>query len=325
MTSTLDAATVQLPRWQVGNNPQHLLITVLGDFWIGRPEYLPSAALVRLLEDLGSSTESGRAALSRLARRGVISARRVGRTTRYRFATAAARLAVDVQRDIVDFGGTQEPWTGSWVLCAFSVPESRRDSRTSIRSQLRALGFGPLYDGLWVSASAPPDRVRQVFDEQGIDAFHVFEATALPASPRSVADAAWDLDSLRDQYLGFIDRWSTTVDHLRDGSLAPREAFIVRTLISDEYRQFYRIDPCLPASALPADWPSSETRELFVEVRDRLAPLAELRVRQVVEEYEPELAALVHAHSTDAMRAGIAGVTGCESCLPYEDWPAESG
>lgn len=37
---------VHLPRSQNGSSPQHLLITLLGDYWLTREELLPSAALV---------------------------------------------------------------------------------------------------------------------------------------------------------------------------------------------------------------------------------------------------------------------------------------
>ncbi|HEY3240474.1 MAG TPA: hypothetical protein VGL92_12965, partial [Acidimicrobiia bacterium] len=59
--------------WGVSTvSPRHLLLTLLGDYWFGRTEHLPSAALVRLLEEFGVSATAARTALSRLARRGLL-------------------------------------------------------------------------------------------------------------------------------------------------------------------------------------------------------------------------------------------------------------
>ena len=42
---------LDMPRFQVGFPPQHLLLTLLGDYWSKRCEPLPSAALVDLLAE----------------------------------------------------------------------------------------------------------------------------------------------------------------------------------------------------------------------------------------------------------------------------------
>ncbi|MGH8920218.1 MAG: hypothetical protein ACRD0H_18115, partial [Actinomycetes bacterium] len=52
--------------------PQHLVVTLLGDFWLERTEALPSTALVRLLAAFGVTEANARAALSRLARKDLL-------------------------------------------------------------------------------------------------------------------------------------------------------------------------------------------------------------------------------------------------------------
>ena len=60
--ASLDAGTRQ-------GSPPSLLITLLGDYWWGQEEPLPSAALVDLLADFGVSDVAARAALSRMVKR----------------------------------------------------------------------------------------------------------------------------------------------------------------------------------------------------------------------------------------------------------------
>ncbi|WP_245641987.1 hypothetical protein [Nonomuraea candida] len=81
-----EAGDVDLPRFQAGSSPQHLITTLLGDYWIGRTEQLPSAALVRLAGEFGVSAVAARAALSRLARRELLESSKSGRRTYYRLA-----------------------------------------------------------------------------------------------------------------------------------------------------------------------------------------------------------------------------------------------
>nr|MDT0667531.1 PaaX family transcriptional regulator [Micromonospora sp. DSM 115978] len=101
-----------LPRLQAGAQPQRLLTTLLGDYWYGRTEHLPSAVLVRLLADFDVSTVGARAALSRLARSGLLESSRVGRNTYYGLTAQAAEVIRASAARIMTFGEAQDPWDG---------------------------------------------------------------------------------------------------------------------------------------------------------------------------------------------------------------------
>src|SRR5690349_22584660 len=83
---------VDLPRAQTGAQPQHLIVTLFGDYWLERPEHLPSAGLVALAGEFGVSATSARAALSRLARRGLLTSSKSGRNTFYGLTGRAGRV-----------------------------------------------------------------------------------------------------------------------------------------------------------------------------------------------------------------------------------------
>src|SRR5579863_4063069 len=127
-----------LPRAQTGTTPQHLLMTLLGDYWLGRSEHLPSAALVDLLAEFEISEPSARAALNRLTKRGLLVPSKRGRYTHYGLSPHAVPLLRETSRRIVAFGTQQAAaWDGVWTIVAFSVPETQRQLRHSIRSSLR--------------------------------------------------------------------------------------------------------------------------------------------------------------------------------------------
>lgn len=296
-------ATDEVPvTWSEGavQRPPRLLLTLLGDYWWRRTEPLPSAALVALLAEFGVSDSAARAALSRLTRTGLLVTAKSGRRTVVRLSERAARILDDGGRQIFSFGQTSRPWDGLWSLVAFSIPESQRAARDSLRKQLRWLGFAPLYDGLWV---APRDRATEVIEQLaglGITTATAFRASTIPGvSPDGLPQRAWDLDSLRARYDAFIASTLSLRERTLDGLVSPVAALISRTRVMGEWRGFPELDPDLPDELLPDAWPRAAARELFTTTYDLLGPLAAHRVRQIIARYSPGLAEHATYHSSE--------------------------
>lgn len=283
--------------------PQHLITTLLGDYWFGREEHLPSAALVRLAEEFGVSAVAARAALSRLARRDLLVSSKVGRRTYYRLTDRAAAVLSEGGHRIVSFGLWEGAWDESWTVAGFSIPEEQRDLRHALRTRLRWLGFAPLYDGLWVSPTASSEAVVAALRELGVTNATVFRAKAADAPWLRAPHEAWDFELLRHSYDNFLAHYEPLLARVREGAVGASEALVARSGIMDTWRTFPNLDPGLPAELLPPDWPRTRAREVFVEVYDTLGPLAEIRVKQIVAEFDPALAALVRHHSTATLLA----------------------
>ncbi|GAA4712500.1 PaaX family transcriptional regulator [Phytohabitans rumicis] len=293
-------AEVDLPRMQAGGSPQHLLLTLLGDYWYGQRAPLPSAALVALLGEFGITEVSARAALSRLARRGLLELSKAGRRTSYALSARAAEVLTEGSRHILSFGARGEEWAGRWTVAAFSVPEDRRDLRHTLRTRLGWWGFASLYDGLWVSPHERVAEVTAVLAELGVDTATVFTAEVADGSPVGGDPiSAWDLDALRAEYERLLEEYEPVQQRWRAGKVGTSEALIARTALMDDWRNFPNLDPELPAVLLPPRWPRTRARELFIDLYDGLARLSEQRVVQIVSEFEPSLAALVRSHGSD--------------------------
>lgn len=288
-----------LPRPTTGSSPQHLAVTLLGDYWHGRREHLPSAALVRLLGEFGVTAVSARAALHRLTDRGVLESSRGGRRTYYALTDTATSTILGSSRRITRFGASTRPWDGQWTVALFSLPEPRRDLRHLLRSRLRWLGFAALFDGVWVSPHASPDAVLAALAELRIGSATVLRATDCGGCrpPQS----AWDLDELRATYEEFIADATPLLGRARAGAVGPAEALVARTRLMDVWRRFPGLDPDLPAELLPPDWPRRRAHDAFAGLYDALGPVAEMRVKQVLAEFAPDLAALVSHHTTRSL------------------------
>lgn len=286
-----------MPRIQDGPSPQHLLVTLLGDYWLRPDRHLSSAGLIDLLSEFGISTPSARAAMSRLLRRGVVEIRRTGRQTFYRLENHAAERIHEGGLRIAAFG-LDHDWDGLWTVVAFSVPEDRRDSRHLLRSRLRWFGFAPLYDAVWVSASATAADAQTVLEELDVFTATVLRGTTDPTTDRSPL-AAWDLDAVAEAYASFIDDTRPLLEEALAGQITPREALIARTRLMDTYRRFPGIDPGLPSDHMPAGWPRGEARSLFTQAYNALGPLAETRVKQIMAPHDEDAAAQARFQSMD--------------------------
>ncbi|MDQ2623870.1 MAG: PaaX family transcriptional regulator [Actinomycetota bacterium] len=281
--TTLDARTRQ-------GSPPSLLLTLLGDYWWGQEDPLPSAALVDLLGDFGVSDVAARAALSRMVKRGLLTSTRSGRNTFYAMTPRAQTVMRRGAERIVAFGIDEDDWDGRWSIVAFSVPEANRQAREALRTRLRWLGYAPLYDALWVSPRLHHDEALAELSELGVTATTAFVATTPEAASGSlVPQSAWDVGELAGRYRAFVETWEPTHAALGLGAISPAEALLKRTQLMDAWRSFPGMDPDLPRKLLPSDWPRPRARELFLDTYEALGAPASVRVRQVIANYAPEL------------------------------------
>ena len=258
---------------------------MLGDYWRGREEPIASGAVVALLGEFRVSPQNSRATLSRLTQAALLRRERCGRRTFYQLTEKAQRTFDDGASRIFSFGAVEPEWDGQWSIVAFSVSERNRSVRSTLRTQLRWLGYAPLYDGLWVSPNCRLRETRRALDELGVERATVFRASVVDGQGASDPLSAWDLRGLRSKYEEFIRRAGQVLAEVSTDAVGPGEALVLRTELMDVWRSFPREDPDLPAQFLPPDWPRARARELFLRAYGALGPIAEARFRQIVESF----------------------------------------
>jgi phenylacetic acid degradation operon negative regulatory protein len=284
---------LDMPRFQVGFPPQHLLLALLGDYWPGRSEPLPSAALVDLLAEFDVNPSGARAALSRLSIRGLLVGTKDGRNTFYRVADGFRHLLPYGPIHTRAFAKPRPEWDGLWTMVAFTVPEGQRRVRPMLRARLQSLGFAPLYDGLWVSPHAPDKELDIALEVAPPLSCTVIRATELPSGARLQVASAWNLDELGQSYAQFITQFRPVLRRLDSGKISPTEALVSRTRVNYRWFVFAVTDPDLPEALLPGRWPRAAAHDLFVALADGLAVPAVDRVREIVSKYDPHLGKLV--------------------------------
>jgi phenylacetic acid degradation operon negative regulatory protein len=297
-----DLSKAELPRDRSGAEPQLLLTSLLGDFWYWRDEHIPATALVRLLADFDVTSDGARAAMRRLVARGLLDTSRSGRTTAYGIPARTSEVIVERTYRMLTFGTVAPEWDGQWTVVTFSVPEQDRGVRTTLRSRLRLLGFAALYDGVWVSPRDLGGDAQELLRELGIGTATVLRCTQVPGgTPQGSLTSAFDLTELVREYREFAERYEPVLGSLDAGLISPAQALRTRTELRVAWRRFPETDPDLPAPLLPPDWDRPRAQRVFVQIYDRLGPLAELRFRQILATVSPELAELATHHDTAAI------------------------
>lgn len=283
---------------------QDLVFTLYGDYLLAREGPVRTGALITLLGQLGLSPTAVRTVLSRMARKGWLTVERHGTRSAYGL-TRRGRALLESGRERIYHPPVRDTWDGQWSVVTFSIPETRRNRRDSLRIRLAWLGFGSLSNGVWISPHDVRAEVQAIASELRIERnLELFRASHIGFSgPAELVRQCWDLTSLNRRYAGFLARWRPEFEHCRNCGLtgaragihspctAPVDCFRRRFLLVHEYRAFPMDDPFLPRPLLPEGWNGDAAAKLFETYHDVLADAAERYVAEVCREGDAAAAA----------------------------------
>ncbi len=239
-----------------------LITTVFGDSIAPRGGTVWLGSLITAMAEFGASERLVRTSVFRLARDGWLQSKQVGRRSFYsisdegreRFAAATHRI----------YGEPATTWDGEWSLLLLSGLDAA--TKESVRKECGWLGFGALSAN--VLAHPAPDMADLNITIRRLkvdDALVVMTGRTLQseAAMRSLAQASWNLDDIDDRYERFVTMFRPLIAALKKNpEVAPATAFLVRSLLIQEYRKILLRDPQLPAELLPAGWHGTAAYQL---------------------------------------------------------------
>lgn len=252
-------------------SPSSLILTFYGAYGRAFPDStVPVAALIQLLGTVGVDAPSVRSAVSRLKRRGLLTADQPGsKAAGYAPSAAGRQLLDDGDRRVY---ARPEP-DGRWLLAVFSVPESERGRRHILRSRLARLGFGNAAPGIWIAPSHLEEETRHSLGRLGLTAYvDLFSGTHEGFEPTAEAVARWwDLDALAALHRSFLAVHEPVLRTWSQRRRVPSEdAYRDYLPALDAWRRLPYADPGLPTSLLPADWPGERSAEVFFALHTKL-------------------------------------------------------
>ncbi len=272
---------------------QNLLVTLYGLYSESANGSFPVSAIVEMFGALGIKSQASRSTISRLKSRGVLINERTGSESNYQLsAEILDGFRKDDQRIFAPSRSTSEE---SLILAIFSVPESERNRRYELRSELASMGFGMVAGGVAVGPQLAFEQAKARLDARGLtDYVEYFRADYIP--PADIRDRVaewWDLDALDQQYTDFLklyvgrlgtwqDRLAATVESAEQLSDLAREAFAFYVPMLTRWRHFPYRDPNLPFEYLPDGWKAPQAKKTFLALHELLAPLAEQFANQLL-------------------------------------------
>jgi phenylacetic acid degradation operon negative regulatory protein len=265
-----------------GTQPRALIVTIYGLYAREAGGWMSVSSLIRLMAELDVEEPAVRSSISRLKRRGILVADKVGGTAGYALSDRARGILLEGDRRI--FERPRAATEDGWLVAVFSVPEAERDKRHQLRSRLSWLGFGTVAAGVWIAPAHVESQARDVLASGRLTEYvNLFRAeyVAFRPEPEQVA-SWWDLDGLERMYADFVSTYGPVLTRWRrrhrDDDAA---AFADYVQVLTHWRRLPYLDPGLAPELLPRQWRGSQAADIFFELNDRLAPAAHRHVAGV--------------------------------------------
>lgn len=240
-----------------------LITTVFGDAIAPRGGTVWLGSLIEAMRHFGISERLVRTSVFRLSQDGWLQSNQVGRRSYYmltdegsiRFARATHKI----------YGEPEQAWDGTWNLVLLGGIDT--ESRELVRKELGWLGYGALATG--VLAHPLPDMrdVEATLGRLGVaDDLVIMTGQTIrnEQGMKVLSRNSWNLEDIDNRYASFVRRFRPLMSARGDSAvnLEPLSAFLVRTLLIQEYRKVMLRDPQLPAELLPANWHGNAAYQL---------------------------------------------------------------
>ena len=230
-------------------------------------------SLISIMADFGISERLVRTSVYRLANDGWLVSEQSGRKSFYtltpegreRFRAATHRI----------YGHPAENWDGHWCLLLLSGLQTAK--RDQVRKECGWLGFGAISTNLMAHPSpdiADLDDTLRRLEVNGDVVIISGHTVHSDDAMRRLAEASWNLPDLDAQYAAFVEAYEPALTAVRKSKkLAPKTAFLIRTLMIQEYRKVLLRDPQMPSELLPDGWHGTKAytlcRELYRRTYER--------------------------------------------------------
>lgn len=260
-----------------------LITTVFGDAIAPRGGTVWLGSLIKVMAGFGISERLVRTSAFRLVRDGWLESEQIGRRSYYSLtATGRDRFEQATQR-IYSLPGAE--WNGEWTLVLTNALDS--ETREALRKECGWLGFGVLSSDVLAHPAPQHEELEATLERLAVaDAVVVLRGRTPQgaATMRELTRNCWQLDDLDQRYVAFVDSFRPVLRALSGRQqLADKSAFIVRTLLIQEYRKVLLRDPWLPEELLPGGWHGAAAYQLCRNLYRKTFALADAYIERVME------------------------------------------
>jgi phenylacetic acid degradation operon negative regulatory protein len=239
-----------------------LITTVFGDSIAPRGGTVWLGSLITAMQEFGVNERLVRTSVFRLAQDGWLQSKQIGRRSYYSLTDEGRERFEQATQKI--YGEPASAWDGEWT----TVLMTRVDPTTKdlVRKELGWLGFGALSPNVLAHPAPDMAGLDLALVRLGrADDLVVMTGKTVRNEPgmRALVQDSWNLADLDQRYASFVERFRPLIKaHGKDANVSPKSAFLIRTLLIQEYRKVLLRDPQLPAELLPSDWHGTAAYQL---------------------------------------------------------------
>ncbi|HKJ19390.1 MAG TPA: phenylacetic acid degradation operon negative regulatory protein PaaX [Woeseiaceae bacterium] len=238
------------------------ITTVFGDAIAPRGGTVWLGSLIKVMVDFGISERLVRTSVFRLVKDGWLQSQQIGRRSYYSL-TAEGRERFEQATHRI-YGEPVDHWNGEWCLLLLSGLDT--PAKDTVRRECGWLGFGPLSADILAHPAPDLAELDVTMHRLGIeDSLVVMRGQTIRsgAAMRELTHDCWNLDEIDARYADFVRRFRPLLKaSSRKAQMPDRSAFLIRTLLIQEYRKVLLRDPWLPAELLPIGWHGAAAYQL---------------------------------------------------------------
>lgn len=239
-----------------------LITTIFGDAILPRGGTVWLGCLINAMAEFGISERLVRTSVFRLVQDRWLQSRQIGRRSYYSL-TAEGRERFEQATHRI-YGEPIEHWNGEWCLLLLSGLETA--DKDAVRKECGWLGFGLLSANVLAHPSPDLAELDVTTHRLGVENSLVVmrgQTIRSEAAMRELSRSCWNLDDIDAAYADFVQRFRPVFNALSGkANVADRSAFLIRTLLIQEYRKILLRDPLLPTELLPAGWHGAAAYQL---------------------------------------------------------------
>jgi phenylacetic acid degradation operon negative regulatory protein len=239
-----------------------LITTVFGDAIAPRGGSVWLGSLIEVMSNFGVSERLVRTSVFRLVQEGWLQSTQVGRRSYYSLSDEGRDRFERATHKI--YGEPMTDWDGQW--CMVMLADLAAERREVVRKELGWLGFGALAAGVLAHPAPEMSEVDALMQRLDVaDELIIMSGLTIrnDNGMRRRAQSSWNLADIDERYESFVKRFRPLMAaYSKNSEVEPQAAFVVRTLLIQEYRKVLLRDPQLPAELLPAHWHGNAAYQL---------------------------------------------------------------
>jgi len=239
-----------------------LITTVFGDSIAPRGGNVWLGSLITVMQDFGISERLVRTSVFRLVQDGWLQSTQIGRRSYYSLSDDGRERFEQATHKI--YGEPSSNWDNKW--CLVLLVDLDATKKEVVRKELGWLGFGALSTSVLAHPAPELAGLDTALRRLGVaDELVIMSGQTIrnESAMRKLAQESWNLADIDAGYANFVKRFRPLIAaHGKDANVSLKTAFLIRTLLIQEYRKVLLRDPQLPAELLPTAWQGTAAYQL---------------------------------------------------------------